>query len=275
MDSISTVSKTFVQPLQALYIKVAEFAPNMLAAILMLVVGYIFAKIAAFLLSNLLKRVGMNKLSEKVGISEALENSGVKKDFSTLLGAVVFWMIMLTFVVSASDSLGLDRVSSTIDDFILYLPKVVAAAVVLLIGLFVSNFVRNGIKAGTSGMNAQYGNVLSRAAYGLLVVISIVLSISQLDIDVTLLNRIIQIALLSVAVSVMLSMGLGTREISSNVMSGIYLRDQYKPGAKIQFGDISGTVEQVGSTKTSIKSKEGIHSIPNQQLMSAVVTIES
>ena len=275
MDSISTVSQTFIQPLQALYTKVAQFAPNMLAAILMLVVGYIIAKLAAFIFRNVLKKIGTNKLSEKVGISGALERSGVKKDFSALIGAVIFWMIMLTFVVSACDTLGLERVSSTIDDFILYLPKVIAAAIVLLIGLFVSNFVRNAIKTGTSGLNAQYGNILSRSAYGLLVVISIVLSISQLDVDVTLLNRIIQIVLFSVAVAVMLSMGLGTREISSNVMSGIYLRDLYKSGSKIEFGEISGTVEQVGSTKTSIKSGSVVHSIPNQQLINAVVTISS
>ena len=272
MSSISTVSQSFIEPLQALYTKVAEFAPNMLAAILMLIVGYIFAKLAGFLLGNLLKKIGANKLSEKVGISRALENSGVKKDFSALIGTVVFWMIMLTFVVSACDTLGLERVSSTIDDFILYLPKVIAAAVVLLIGLFVSNFVRNAIQASTNGL-AQYGDILSRAAYGLLAIISIVLSISQLDVDVTLLNQIIQITLFSIAVAVMLSMGLGTREISSNVMSGIYLRDLYRPGAKIEFGEISGTIEQVGSTKTSIKSGDAIHSVPNQQLINAVVTI--
>ena len=147
MDSITAASISLVQPLQALYVKVAEFAPNMLAALLMLIVGYIFAKLAAFLFGNLIKKVGANKLSEKVGISSALEKAGVKKDFSGLIGAVIFWMIMLTFVVSACDTLGLERVSSTVDDFILYLPKVIAAAVVLLIGLFVSNFVRNAIKS--------------------------------------------------------------------------------------------------------------------------------
>ena len=272
MSSISTVSQSFIQPLQALYTKVAEFAPNMLAAILMLIIGYLFAKLVGFLLSNLLKKVGANKLSEKVGISGALEKSGVKKDFSALIGTIIFWMIMLTFVVSACDTLGLERVSSTIDDFILYLPKVIAAAVVLLIGLFVSNFVRNAIQASTNGM-AQYGDILSRTAYGLLAIISIVLSISQLDVDVTLLNQIIQITLFSIAVAVMLSMGLGTREISSNVMSGIYLRDLYRPGTKIEFGEISGTIEQVGSTKTSIKSGDAIHSVPNQQLINALVTI--
>lgn len=273
MDAISTVSQTFVAPLQALYIKIAEFAPNILAAILMLIVGYIVAKIAAFIISNLLQRIGVNKLSEKVGLASSLEKSGVKRNFARLLGAIVFWMIMLTFIVSASDTLGLDRVSSTIDDFILYLPKVVAAAIVLLVGLFVSSFVRNGIKTSTSGLNAQYGNVLSKSAYGLLVVISLVLAISQLEVDVTLLNQIITIVLISVSVAVMLSMGLGTREISSNVMSGIYLRDLYKPNSTISFGDISGVVEQVGSTKTTIKTNSGLQSVPNTLLLNQVVTI--
>jgi hypothetical protein len=275
MEFLQNIPKTLLQPLEALFTKLAEFAPNIVGALFMLIIGWVIAKLFSLLLRNALKRIGVNKLSEKVGIADALERIGVNKSLCRLLGTIIFWMIMLTFVVSASDILGFERVSSTIDDFVLYLPKVLAAAIVLLIGLYVSNFVSSGIKAGTSRMNAEYGAVLSKTAYGLLVIVSVVLAISQLDVDVTLLNRIITILLLSLAFAVMLSLGLGTREISSNVMSGVYLRDLYLPGTEIKFADIEGSIVQVGSTKTLISSKKNLlHSIPNTELLNAMVTLK-
>ena len=262
-----------IEPMQALVTKLLAFAPNIIAALLMLVLGYIIAKFISFLISRLFARIGINKLSDKVGLSSTIADAGFDSKLSHMMGAVFFWIVMLTFIVSAAEALGLERVSGTIDDFVLYLPKVIAASIILLSGLFVSNFVRNGIKTGASAVSADYSKVLSNAAYGFLVVISVVLAISQLDIDVTLINRVLQILLLTVAVAVMLSMGLGTKEISSNVMAGIYLRDVYKVGASIEVDGFSGVVSRVGTTKTELENESESVSIPNQHLLNAVVRI--
>ena len=273
MDKFTSLPDIFLESLQALFIKIVAYTPNIIAALLLVIVGYLVARLIAFIITSLCNQIGLNKLSAKVGISNVLEKSGVKRSFSSIIGTIIFWMIMLTFLVSSANTLGLDRVSTTIDSFILYLPKVIAAALVLLVGLFVSSFFKNAIKTSTSHMNVEYGQVLSQTAYSLLVVVSIVLAVSQLDIDVTLIVRIISIALLAIAVAVMLSLGLGTREISSNVMSGIYLRDLYKVGSTIEVGELRGEVIEVGSTKTLIKAGDNYHSISNVELMSSVVTI--
>jgi len=272
MDKFTSLPDIFLESLQALFIKIVAYTPNIIAALLLVIVGYIVARLIAFIITSLCNQIGLNKLSAKVGISNVLEKSGVKR-FSSIIGTIIFWMIMLTFLVSSANTLGLERVSTAIDSFILYLPKVIAAALVLLVGLFVSSFFKNAIETSTSHMNVEYGQALSKTAYSLLVVVSIVLAVSQLDIDVTLIIRIISIALLAIAVAVMLSLGLGTRDISSNVMSGIYLRDLYKVGSTIEVGELRGEVIEVGSTKTLIKSGDNYHSISNVELMSSVVTI--
>ena len=71
----------------------------------------------------------------------------------------------------------------------------------------------------------------------------------------------------------MLSMGLGTKEISANVMAGIYLRDVYKFGTKIEIDGVEGIVSQVGTTKTEVENKDGAVSFPNQYLLNAVVKV--
>jgi len=277
MDYFKTLPQAMIEPMQVLITKLLAFAPNIIAAILMLILGYTIAKLACFLISRLFIRIGVNKLSDRVGLSSTIATAGFNSTLSQMIGAVFFWIVMLTFIVSASEVLGLDRVSGTIDNLVLYLPKVIAALVILLIGLFVASFVRNAIKTGMSAMSAvssDNAKVLGNVAYGFLVVISALLAISQLDIDVTLLNRVLQILLLTVAVAVMLSMGLGTKEISANVMAGIYLRDVYKFGASIEVDGIEGIVSYVGTTKTEIENDGGSVSIPNQHLLNAVVRVK-
>jgi len=277
MDYFKTLPQAMIEPMQVLITKLLAFAPNIIAAILMLILGYTIAKLACFLISRLFIRIGINKLSDRVGLSSTIATAGFNSTLSQVIGAVFFWIVMLTFIVSASEVLGLDRVSGTIDNLVLYLPKVIAALVILLIGLFVASFVRNAIKTGMSAMSAvssDNAKVLGNVAYGFLVVISTLLAISQLDIDVTLLNRVLQILLLTVAVAVMLSMGLGTKELSANVMAGIYLRDVYKFGANIEVDGIEGIVSYVGTTKTEIENDGGSVSIPNQYLLNAVVKVK-
>ena len=114
------------------------------------------------------------------GVNKMLARVGINSSVSDLTGKVAYWFILLTFVVSASESLGLARVSSTLDAITLYLPKVVGAALILLGGLLLSHLV-NGVVRGTAeSMGMEYASGLGRFVQGLLVIITVSLAIGQL-----------------------------------------------------------------------------------------------
>jgi small-conductance mechanosensitive channel len=273
MDQITALQKAIATPMNTLYTKLMSFLPNLAGAIFMLVAGYFIAKIISVIISKLLDKIGINKLSKTAGITGALDRSGVKTTPAKMIGVIVFWIIMLTFIISAADALGLERVSATIDDFVLYLPKVIGAALVLLIGLLVAHFVRTGVRSAAEGMHLSYAKPLGSAIYGVMVVISVTLAIGQLDIETDLLNQVVSILIFAAAAGLALSLGLGTRDISSNIIAGVYARDIFAPNSKVSVKDIEGTIVEVGSTKTKIRINDtSVVTVSNREMLEQQVT---
>lgn len=274
MDDIGIWSESLVIIMTTLWSKLAGFLPNLLGAILLLVIGYLVSKMVSFILVRGLTKAGFNKLSDKVGITSTLVRASVTSSASDIVGKLVFWIIMLTFIVTATEALGLPRVSDTIDEFVLYLPKVIAAALVLIIGLFVTHFVRDLIRSGAEGIGVDYAKPLSSAVYGLLFVVIVSLSIGQLEIDTGLLNALIAILIGAIGVAAALSLGLGTRDLSANIVAGVYARDLFRSGDKIELEGVSGTLISIGSVKVEIKQADGsLVSVSNKRLISAKVSV--
>ncbi|NIO39652.1 MAG: mechanosensitive ion channel [Burkholderiales bacterium] len=142
----------------------------------------------------------------------------------------------------------------------------------LVVGVVVAHFVRGAIRSAAEGVGFEYAKGLGTLVYGALLAIVATLAIGQLDIETKLLNDAISIVLIAVAASVALSLGLGTRDIAGNVIAGVYARDLFKAGATIKFGDVSGKIIEVGTTKTVIQTqgKKRI-SVANRELITQTV----
>ena len=180
---------------------------------------------------------------------------------------------MLTFLISAAETLGLENVSSTINSFVEYLPNVIAATLILVLGLLLAYFVRTVIETTAEGMGFGYTRVISRLAYFVLIIVVGILAIDQLGIETDLLDHVFGIVLIAFGAAIAIALGLGTRQVANNIVAGVYTRDLYKPGIRIQFSEYGGTVETIGSVTTSIRTPDGslIH-IPNDQLLQNIIT---
>jgi hypothetical protein len=184
----------------------------------------------------------------------------------------VFWLFMLTFVLSAADTLGLDNVTQTIDWFVAYLPNVIGAAVILVVGLLLAHLLRGVVRTSVAGIGLDYSNAVANAVFGLMVVIIGSLAITQLKLETTLINQVLLVLLVSTGAAVALTLGLGTREVTRNLISGIYAREVFDPGMNVDFDGLNGSVREVGAVNTVIVSEHGeSFYVPNGQLLQQVV----
>jgi small-conductance mechanosensitive channel len=264
--------QTVLDSLSALGAKVGGFLPNLIGTIVILIVGWLVSKGACKLATVVLQRVGFDRLAEKVGIAPALERANVKATASELIGKLVFWFFMLTFFISATETLGLENVSQTINSFVAYLPNVIAAAVVLVIGLAIAGFVRDLVRSGAEGIGAEYAGPLGSLAYGVLLVVTASLAVGQLQIETDLIDRIIEIVLLATAAALTLALGLGTRDLARQVVAGVYARDLFEPGTEIAVDDEKGVLVEVGAVNACIRKADGDRAyVPNARLTETVV----
>jgi small-conductance mechanosensitive channel len=261
-------TQSLVAAMTALWTKVANFIPNLFGALVVVLLGFLVAKLLDTLLSKLLAKFGLDRLMAGTGLTKLLGRGGLRVPISTLIGKIVYWFVLLIFLVSAAESLGLQRVSATLDMLALYLPKVFGAALVLLVGVLLAQLVNGVVRGAAEGVGLDYAGGLGRVAQWLVIIISISVAISQLEVKTDLLNHVIVIALITVGLAAALAMGLGSREIASQILAGIYVREMFQVGQQVQLGGVEGQIEEIGTVKTTVMTDDGeLVSMSNRELL--------
>lgn len=257
-----------VNAMTTVWTPVAGFIPRLFGALVVVLLGFVVAKLLDTLLSKLLAKLGLDRLMGGTGLTKILARVGIQVPVSTLIGKIVYWFVLLIFLVSAAESLGLERVSATLDMLALYLPKVFGAALILLAGVLLAQVANGLVRGAAEGVGLEYAAGLGRIVQGLVIIISISVAISQLEVKTDLLNHVIVIGLITVGLAVALAMGLGSREIAGQILAGIYVRELFQVGQQVRIGEVEGHIEEIGTVKTVILTDDDeLVSLSNRELL--------
>jgi small-conductance mechanosensitive channel len=265
-ENISIWFEAVSGSLAALLEEIAAFIPSLFAALVILLVGYFISRVLRFAVFAVLNKVGLDKLAKATGIDQQLTKFGKDVSVSSTLAMLVFWITFLVFIVTAADSLGLSQLGETMDQFLRFIPKIIAATLILLFGLAAANLIKNAIFNAAKAAEFDFARPLSKAAYGLVAILTLSLTINQLDIDTVLLDTIIAIALATLGVGTAISLGLGSREASQNIIYSLYISDTVKIGDTVTTKDgIKGDVVEITAVVTIIRtSDESLKVIDNK-----------
>lgn len=261
-------TQSLLSAMSSLWGSVAAFIPRLFGALVVVLLGFVVAKLLDTLLSKVLAKIGLDRLIAGTGLTKLLGRAGIRVPVSTLVGKIVYWFVLLIFLVSAAESLGLERVSATLDVLALYVPKVLGAALILLVGMLLAQLVSGLVRGAAEGVGLDYAHGLARIAQGLVIIIGISVAIGQLEVKTELLNYVIAIVLITVGLAVALALGLGSRELVGQILAGIYVRELYEVGQRIRLAELEGEIEEIGTVKTLVLLDDGeLASIPNRTLL--------
>jgi len=248
--------------------KVVTFMPDLIVALLFLLAGWIIASLIKRFLNRSLIKIGFNTFLDKLGLDTLLKKMEIKVQGSQVVASIISTFILLVFLLAALDIVGLNMLSGLIDTLVLFLPKLLAALAVLMCGFFVGQIVFNGVKIASKNTGVDYGRSVAEVCRGIIIVITVSLSITQLDIDVWLLNSIISVIIASVGLAAAISLGIGTKSMAQEIVAGVYLREMYQTGDNIEVQGVKGALVSIGSVASKvIGEKESIITVPNTFLL--------
>ncbi len=251
--------------------KALKFTPILILGLILLVVFLVIAKIIRFGIQRTFRKLKLDGLAEKVGISDLLVKFGVDAPFSKVLAALVYWMITLFALKSAADIWGIADISNFINSLILFLPKLLVAVGILLGGLLAADLAKKAMLGALNSIGFDYSNPIANSIYGLLAVMILTVVLGQLGIETELLNSAVKILLGSFALAVAISLGFGLRSIAKNVVSGVYARDLFPPGSILEVDDMMAVVREVGAVSTRLESNNDTYIvIPNSKLIGRI-----
>lgn len=247
--------------------------PRLLGAIVWLLLGWGVARLAQYILASLLRRLGLDRISERVGATQVLTDAGLEPSASRLIARLVYWIILLVFVLGAAESLGLQGVVNTLEGLVAYLPSVLAAALIVLIGGLIARVVGDAVGALSRQAGVRAGAALGQGVRYVLLVFVIILALEQLGIQTTLLTTVATVLIAATALALALAFGLGSRELARNIMAGLHARESFREDQQVAVDGHAGRLVSIGPVKTVIDTDAGLVSLPNVTLTEEAVTV--
>ena len=265
--SLKTWSDVLLTSATALFTKLAGILPNLIGAFLLLLLGWLVAKLCRGLARKMLEWTGFNRAMEKSRINDTFKNMGIKTGIGDVITLIVFWIIFLIFMVSASEVVGLSVVLSTLNRVILYIPNIIAAIAIIILTLFLARFVKDLIAVGLAQVNLIYAQPLARAVELLIIIFGIIVAMTQLGFDIGILMANITLFIGGFVAVVVLSLGLGAKTVVENLLAGYYVRQLFKQDQEVILAGEKGKIKQIHSLGIVMDTDEGEISVPNHKII--------
>jgi small-conductance mechanosensitive channel len=195
--------------------------PALLVTALILALGYFVARTVERWLDRLLKRLDFNKVAEAGGLREAVDRTDVGLDPIHAAGKLLFWLIMLAVILLASTALGLDSINRMFGIMLSFIPTLIAAIVIVILGIVVGEFVRGLIMASAGTVEGV--PILANVAKGSVIVIAVFMALQQLGVAEELITASFTLVLGAVALAVGLAFGLGNTTLAGEVTRRWYM----------------------------------------------------
>ena len=265
-----------LEKLRTAFLEMADGAinalPNLVIAIVLLFVGFVAAKVIRGVLSITFKRINLDEIFEKIGLAEIFSKIGLKAGPSAAIPKLIYWLIILVFVKSAADAAGIAPISALLDQIMAFLPKVLTASIILLVGFIVADLIQNAAFSSLDSIGLEYAGSLSRILFGFIFILVLTVAFAQLGIETELLNASVKIFLGGLALALALALGLGLKGLAGHIVAGVYAKDLYQIGTEIHYDEKPAKVTGVGPVTTKLTREDGSFLvIPNSIMVNEIM----
>ncbi len=247
------------------------YLPNLIGALLLLLFGWILARLVRAATGRLGDAV--NRLLDRLMRRGGLARFRLSPRALKLIGDAAFWLVILFFITAATKVAQLDAFSSWLARILAYLPTLLAGALIILAGYLVSALVRDLVAATLGSAGLAQNELFGAVAQGATFLTAVVIGIDQIGIDVTILITLIAIVVGAMLAGLSLAFGLGSRDFVSNLIGAHYLQQHLQPGQTARIGEIEGEVLELTPTSVVLATVGGRTTIPAKMFNEAATFV--
>lgn len=208
-----------VAPISEMLTKLAGYMPTLIGALIILTIGWVVAKTLRRVVTRGLETIHFNKLADKAGISEILNKGGLKTSANEVLSSLVYWLVIIMVLVMVVNALGLPQASNVLETLFAYIPNVIAAMFVLVMGMFLANFVSGIIRTAAGNASLPKPEMLAVVSRWAIIIFAGTISLRELGIATLLVTTTFNIILGGVCLGLALAFGLGGRDAAARYLN--------------------------------------------------------
>lgn len=218
MTPTLSFSDVFVQSLQNLWFGVMGVLPQIVLAVLLFVVGWLIASIVQQGIREIVRVIKLDTLLSHTGLDETLERAGFKLDSGLFFGSLFKWFIVILFLQLALGVVHLTQVNDFLSRVIAYIPNVIVAGFVIIIGALLANFVGRVVEGSTKAAGLHGAHTAGTVAKWAIWIFVILAAITQLQLFNQIILPLVYGVIVMLALAGGLAFGLGGKEAASKLL---------------------------------------------------------
>ena len=211
-----------INALQNLWQGFVEFAPALIGAIIIFVVGWFISVGLGKLIAEILKKIRFNQIFEKGNWDEALAKADIKVDASAFIGAIVKWVFVIVFLMAAVEVLGLKGFAGFLGNILGYLPNVLVAAFILVVTVIITDILEKVVRAAVESIKVGYGQIVAAIVRWSIWIFAILAILIQLQVAPSLIQTLFTGLVALIVIAAGLAFGLGGKEIATDILRDLY-----------------------------------------------------
>ena len=252
-QGLSAMQKALSDMLSSLWMTV----PNVVTSILIIIIGYIVSKIIAKVIKKALQKVGIDKVGEKLNEIDIVQKSKMEIKISTVLSKIVYYFLMLFFAVAATSVLGIPEISQLVADIFNFVPRLIVALIVLVLGTLIADALRKMVHTGLKSLGVASAGILASVVFYFLFINIVISALSQAEINTEFLSQNISIVIGGIVAAFALGYGLASKDVMANMIASFYSGKQFQIGDKITIDDVTGVVSNIDKSTLTVKTDTG------------------
>lgn len=207
-----------LDPLRAMLVQVSVFLPRLALAVIVVLVGWLLARVVRFAVVKALRMINFPVLTERAGMDRFLSQGGISTDTTAIIGLLVHWLVIVAALVIAFNGLGLTYITDLLMRIVLFLPRVVLALVIFAFGTYFARFVGDTVATYCRNASISDGELIGTLARYVIMVVVSVIALDHLNVGGDIIREAFLIVLAGVVLAFALAFGLGGKGWAADLL---------------------------------------------------------
>ncbi len=218
---MSSWQVVLLEPARTVLAQIGQFLVNILLVIVILIIGWVISKIIRSIVLKALRLIKVDDLSDRIELDALLEKGGITYSLSELLSVICYWLEMLVNFMVVINAVGLSVAADLLNMILLYIPNVIAAIFILILGMFAATLLKNLVQTAANNAGLSQSKLLSKTVEVIIAAFVVFVALEQLGIGIRITELTLSIVLGSVGLGLALAFGLGCKDIAGKYIDDV------------------------------------------------------
>ena len=250
-----------------------DFLPNLIGFLALLIVGWIIARVVARIVKRVLKSIGIDKVAERLNDIDLIRRTKFEIVPSILLSKLLYYLILFVFIIAATEILKMEAVSNLMAGIMTYIPKLLSAIMVFLIGIFIADALKNIVLTACKSLAIPAAGVIANVVFYFIFLNVIMITLKQADLQTDFMENNISIILGGVILAFAIGYGFASQSLMSNFIASFYNKQKINVGDQIAIDNVKGEVISIDNNSIILQAEGKRVIIPLSKLNTETLEI--